>query len=140
MKKSPFLFILSWIAYSQYAAQTPCTQSHIAGVWKDCGIVQSASYSSPPTKINADSLYTAFSKRPTLAGRQWTFNADGTFLYEYPLAHIKDAGRYTLAADQCALKLSTRKKEPIIIVHLTDSSMIQWSRNPKAAYLTVYRR
>lgn len=134
-----FTLLAIFAAINNGTAQTNCDQSRLTGIWKECGIARSNSYSRPPANVNTDSLLAQY-KRSTPAGKIWTFGADGSYSYESPAVQLKNAGRYTLTAATCALKLSTRKRDPFYIMHLTDSAMITWHNTPKTAYLTVYRR
>lgn len=121
-------------------AQTHCSARDIYGIWKQCGNMRTPNhYDSPPplNTINIDSLKSELGQYDT-SKTTWTFTTNGTFIRRSETDNRK--GRFWIAENNCTLMLSTRKKDPIRIMHLDDSYLILWHNNPKTAYLTVYRR
>jgi hypothetical protein len=121
-------------------AQTPCSEKNIHGTWKECGEIRSPTYNHPPANINTDSLKQAFHRYNDSAGKTWYFMPDGSYRYNMMSMDVNGKGRFWVKEEGCALKLSSRKRNPIRIVYLDDSCLMLWHNNPKTAYITVYRR
>ena len=132
------LFLLLGARHAR--AQLPCTKEYILGTWWECGAIRSPTYDVPLRLAIVDSLKQAFPGYDEPILRSWTFGADGRYHLEYSPANVTSSGRYWVVPEKCALKFSFRRRDPVRILHLDDSFMILWYRNPKTAYLTVYRR
>lgn len=120
------------------AQQKHCSVAAISGTWKLCGQVHADSYDDPPVTVNADSLKNMFRQYDN-SGIVWHFAADGTYAYEIKGLH-KDKGSFSVVENTCTLKFSSKGNALISILYLDDNCMIYWHRNPKTAYLSVYRR
>lgn len=141
MIKVLLLVAIYWSVSANAAAQIACSAGNIAGIWKECGAVRTDAYYRPPAVVNTGRLREAFHVYNTSTGKIWCFNADGTYVYELKQVNIRHTGRhYRVIEKDCALELSSRKRDLIRIVYIDDSCMILWHNNPKTAWLTVYRR
>ncbi len=132
------LLLAALVILPDTGAQTNCNAKNIYGLWHVSGSVRTDSYVHPPDNVNIDSLKSAFPNYPKGAYTR-SFFADGTFRIKTPVDDNRK-GKFELNENNCVLKLSSRKRDPMIIVHLDDSCMILWHNNPKTAYLTVYRK
>lgn len=121
-------------------AQLPCTTGSISGQWSQCGIMRSQTYDAPPPHINVDSLKKIFGYSGVSTGSTWKFGKDGHYSHEHAGIDGGRRGWYRVIENGCALKLNTRRRNPMRIMHLDDSCLILWFNNPQTAYLAVYRR
>lgn len=136
-RRSNLVFSLLCTYYA--TAQLPCTSNNIRGAWYESGAVH-GSYVAPTVDLNPDSLRKVFRHNGVSTGGIWTFDGDGRYSYRHRFAADNRCGRYWVEEDDCVLMLSARRRDPIRIVHLDDSCMMLWHRNPKTAYVTVYWR
>ena len=136
MKRLAF-FVAATFVFTGSIAQTPCSGHNIYGTWKKLGYTQST-YDRPPSYINADSLINVLS-RDSSSNNSWAFTTDGRYIHKSISIDYINKGRFWVEND-CALKLSSRKKDPIRIVYLDEKYLILWHNNPKTAYLTLYHR
>lgn len=132
------VFLVMLFPLIEAAAQKPCSTSNICGKWRLCGSTISGDYDHPPAAVNADSLVKALYPYNSL-NSSWEFGADGNYKWITTYDGVSK-GRFHVVESNCDLVLSSRKRHPIRIVHLSDSALITWHNNPKTALLTLYRR
>lgn len=119
-------------------AQAHCSGYTVYGTWRYCGRIVS-SYERPPVIVDTDSLMNTFTKyKDSVASLR--FNADGTCEHEME-GHDIYRSHFLIEENSCVIEGSSRNgNAKQYIIYLSADCMILWHNNPKAGFLTVYRR